>query len=151
MTGGSANIFWQREEITDGPAKGIYAEIDTKEKYDLMCNVVNSHVDAEDRLLIVSDPFMAAGYMRTDAIEATFAPDYVMAMSNRYVSFYERQPHRAPNVIIIDEEFIKLYIEDLDTYLTNSSLGQYIISNFRKENRVVDGKFVIYYAEDGRV
>lgn len=151
MEGGGTNIFQHREKITVGSAKGIYADANTKARYDLICDVVSRYVDADDQLLIVADPLMAAGYMYTDAIEATFAPDYVAASTSRYVSFYEKQPHRAPNVIILDEEFINLYAEDMDAYLANSPLGKYIIANFKQENKVVDGKYVIYYAEDGRI
>lgn len=144
MAGGSANIFWKREMITAGSAQGIYVEAATKERYDLICDMVGKYAAADDRLLIVSEPDMAAGFMSTDAMEATFAPNYVNPTTARYVAFYEAHPHRAPNVILLDKEFTRQFAEDFDTYLASSPLGEYISENFGLENRIEDGKFVIY-------
>jgi hypothetical protein len=138
--GGSTNIFWQRELITEGSAKGLYAQESTVEEYCSVCDVVEKYANSDEKLLVISD-YTANAYTNTLAIEATFSPDYVSPWSERYNYFYELYPSQMPSVIILDEN----YIGNVEEYLANSPLGEMIHSNYDYENYIRDGRYGIIY------
>jgi hypothetical protein len=135
---GSSNILWKREIISDGVAKGIYVQDKTKNDYNSICDVVRRYVGEGDKLLVISKNMVYA-YMNTMAVEATFSPSFCFEpWSERCCTYYELNQGRIPNVIILDEDIVG----DTDEYLENSSLGNFISSNYDVFNN--EGKYWIF-------
>lgn len=140
QVGGSNNMLWKKVRFENGIAKGLYSSEEVVSKYDSIYNTVKKTVRDGNKLLLVGADNMASGYFDTKSVHATPMSAFIVWDSTIYGKYYELNPDRYPEIIIIDTD----YIANQSEFYETSTLGRFIKENYNIENcQEVEGYSVI--------
>lgn len=115
------SIKMHMDLVTEGPAAGLLVKEELAEQYNVNIPIIQELVDSEDNLLYFGCENIY--YMTVDSQIATPTTQGTAVFNEMFLDYYEENPDKLPNVVIIDK-----------TYFTNP---EYNYSFYSSENRIV--------------
>ena len=134
-----SHVFQHREELSEGPGKGIYVTEEAETEYWSVYRIAKKYVTSADKTLILSDTFPSIGIMAADAIEVVHCGAMPYADSPQLAKYCEYFPEYAPTVVLIDAE----YVGDYEEWLSTAPFGMYLKKNYDTTPTVQDGRWII--------
>ncbi len=99
--GAKANIFYVKQKVLSGPAKGIYCRYLDGYYLNNLEQVVDNYVSEEDVVLCVGNHSLR--YMVSDGRIATYSTISTPTYDERLLDYWELFPERYPTVVIAEE------------------------------------------------
>lgn len=137
---GPVTINATLEQVSQGPAKGIYILARTAEVFNRNYDAITAYVDEEDCLLYVGGENLV--YLLTGAQLATPSTQGSTAFNEIFLEYYKNHPDRLPTVVAMDKTFA---VEPEYYYSpSNYIILEWIEENYREAEKIETEYLTIY-------
>lgn len=97
------NIFFEKQLITRGPAKGVYYQTEEAEIYESNYDAFQEYVKPEDKVFFMSWDTMT--YLFTNAQVASASVLSTPIFHDMYIDYFDFNKDKLPTVVVIDKVF----------------------------------------------
>jgi len=115
--GAKANIFYVKQKVLSGPAKGIYCRYLDGYYFNNLEEVVDTYVSDKDVVLCVGNHSLR--YMVSDGEIGTYSTISTPTYDERLLDYWEMFPERYPTIVIAEEN--TKYMEQVEKLLSLSA------------------------------
>jgi hypothetical protein len=133
--GGFCHAFEKMIYVTDGELKGIALPQDEYETNEAVLNLLNDNVTADDKLLVAFGA-NCAGYLNSDAWQATYSVYARTQLNTKLIDYYNINPDNMADYMLLDTGHAKyeLFVEN--------ETGKYLLETYTEEV-ASDGNFIL--------
>ncbi len=133
--GGFCHVFEHMVYVTEGELKGIALPEDEYEINDVVLNLLDGNVTAEDKLLVAFGA-NSTGYINSEATQGTYSVYARTQVNTKLMDYYELHPENMADYMLLDKGHVKY-----ERFLENET-GKYLLSIYTNEV-ASDGNFVL--------
>lgn len=133
--GGFCHVFEKMIYVTEGELKGVALPQDEYEVNEVVINLLEENVTADDKLLVAFGA-NSAGYLNSDAWQATYSVYARTQLNTKLIDYYQINPDNMANYVLIDTGHPKY-----ETFVENET-GKYLLETYTKQV-ASDGNFVL--------
>lgn len=133
--GGFCHVFEKMIYVTEGELKGVALPQDEYEVNEVVINLLEENVTADDKLLVAFGA-NSAGYLNSDAWQATYSVYARTQLNTKLIDYYQINPDNMADYVLIDTGHPKY-----ETFVENET-GKYLLETYTKQV-ASDGSFVL--------
>lgn len=133
--GGFCHVFEHMVYVTEGELKGIALPEDEYEINDVVLNLLDGNVTADDKLLVAFGA-NSTGYINSEATQGTYSVYARTQVNTKLMDYYELHPENMADYMLLDKGHVKY-----ERFLENET-GKYLLSIYTNEV-ASDGNFVL--------
>lgn len=133
--GGFCHVFERMIYVTEGELKGVALPQDEYEVNEVVINLLEENVTADDKLLVAFGA-NSAGYLNSDAWQATYSVYARTQLNTKLIDYYNINPDNMADYVLIDTGHPKY-----ETFVENET-GKYLLETYTKQV-ASDGNFVL--------
>ena len=133
--GGFCHVFEKMIYVTEGELKGVALPQDEYEVNEVVINLLEENVTADDKLLVAFGA-NSAGYLNSDAWQATYSVYARTQLNTKLIDYYNINPDNMADYVLIDTGHPKY-----ETFVENET-GKYLLETYTKQV-ASDGNFVL--------
>lgn len=133
--GGFCHVFEKMIYVTKGELKGVALPQDEYEVNEVVINLLEENVTADDKLLVAFGA-NSAGYLNSDAWQATYSVYARTQLNTKLIDYYNINPDNMADYVLIDTGHPKY-----ETFVENET-GKYLLEAYTKQV-ASDGNFVL--------
>lgn len=133
--GGFCHVFERMIYVTEGELKGVALPQDEYEVNEVVINLLEENVTADDKLLVAFGA-NSTGYLNSDAWQATYSVYARTQLNTKLIDYYNINPDNMADYVLIDTGHPKY-----ETFVENET-GKYLLETYTKQV-ASDGNFVL--------
>ncbi|WP_458458182.1 hypothetical protein [Pseudobutyrivibrio sp.] len=133
--GGFCHVFEKMIYVPEGELKGIALPQDEYDVNDVVFNLLEENVSSDDKLLVAFGA-NCAGYLNSDAWQATYSVYARTQLNTKLIDYYNINPDNMADYVLIDTGHPKY-----ETFVENET-GKYLLETYTKQV-ASDGNFVL--------
>ena len=125
-----SDICMERQQITKGPAKGIYVYPSEYEEMTETYELMRQYSDADDQVLYLGTQALSNLY--TDGKMVLPTTISTPAFNDQWVEYFEKYPEKMPTVIFLS----KSTVDNQEKFFEQNAFGIWIAQHYDVENRI---------------
>ncbi|SFI04425.1 hypothetical protein SAMN04487830_11925 [Pseudobutyrivibrio sp. OR37] len=137
--GGFCHVFERMIYVTEGELKGVALPQDEYEVNDVVINLLEENVTADNKLLVAFGA-NCAGYLNSNAWQATYSVYARTQLNTKLIDYYKINPDNMADYVLLDTG------HDKYQYFVDNETGKYLLETYTHEV-AREGDFVLLSKE----